>query len=145
MGMETAVLVVAAVSAAGEAYAQTKAAGLKEKALDIQAKQSEVQTQQKTLENYSVMQKVLDAQEAHMTTTGTAFSSPSFNAIQRNTVNIGSRKGKNLAIEGELEQYNAKVEKQMVQDTLYAQLFGDVAQATSSIAGIYAKMPSKRS
>src|ERR1700727_404624 len=144
MGVETAGLVVAAVAAAGEAYSQTQAAGLKQKSLDLQAKQSELQTQQKTLENFSVMQKVLDAQEAHMTVTGTAFSSPSFNAIQRNTLNIGNRKGRNTAIEGELEVYNNEIEKAAVQQSLYAQLFGDAAQATGSIAAIYNKMPSKK-
>lgn len=141
MGVETAVLVVAAVAAAGEAYSQTQAAALKKKALDMQAKQSEISTQQKTLENFSVMQKVLDAQAAHMTVTGAAFSSPSFNAIQRNTYNIGTRKGRNTAIEGELELYNEKLEKAAVQQSLYAQLFGDAAQAASSVAGIYSKAP----
>ena len=131
MGVEVAALVVAAISVGAEATYEAKAANAKEQALDREADQMRLQSQQKSLKNYDVMQKVLDAQIAHQTTTGTAFASPSFNAIQRNTVNIGSKSEKNIDIEGQLASENIKMEKENVRNNLYAQLFGNVAQVAS--------------
>ena len=144
MGLETVAIVlggVAVASEVGAASEQSKAATAETQALDLQSKEMALQTQQKTLSNYDVMEKVLDAQTAHMTTTGTAFSSPSFNAIQRNTLNIAGKQQKNTEIEGELEQENIDVEKQNVQSKLYAELFGDVAQGASAAFSMYSKMP----
>jgi len=144
MGLEVAALVMAGVAIGateGKMFMEYKAAGEKEKALDLQAKQMALQTQQKTLANYEQIEKVLDAQQAYMTTTGAAFSSPSFNAVQRHTVNTGSKKQKNIDIEGELAQENIKSEKRNVRNTLYAQLFGDAASIAMSAAGASSKMP----
>lgn len=144
MGLEVAALVLGGIAVAseiGKADMQVKAADAQERALDLQAKQMALQTQQKTLANYDVMEKVLDAQIAHMTVTGTAFSSPSFNAIQRNTLNIGSKKQKNTDIEGELAQANIETEKENVRSKLYAELFGDAAGAAKSAFSIASKMP----
>lgn len=144
MGLEVAAIAMAAVAVGatvGKMGMEVQAANEKEQALDLQAKQMALQTQQKTLANYDVMEKVLDAQVAHMTTTGTAFSSPSFNAIQRNTLNIGSKKQRNTDIEGDLAQANIDIEKQNVRTTLYAQLFGDTAQIASSAFSVAGKMP----
>src|SRR5580658_8735300 len=102
MGLEVAALVMGGIfvaSEVGKSAEEVKAANAEENALDLQAKQTALQTQQKTLSNYDVLQKVLDAQIAHETVTGTAFSSPSFNAIQRATLNIGSKKERNNEIE----------------------------------------------
>ena len=145
MGLETAAIVMATIAAGaevGKSAFEIKAANAKEDALDLQGKELQIQTQQKTLANYSVMEKVLDAQIAHQTTTGTAFSSPSFNAIQRDTFNIGAKKQRNIELEGELEQENIAVEKQNVRNSLYAQLFGNAGEVAQSAASIYSKMPS---
>lgn len=144
MGLETAAIVMASVAVAsevGKSVFDVKSANAKEHALDIQAQETLLQTQQKTLSNYDVMEKVLAAQTAHMTTTGTAFSSPSFNAIQRSTLNIGAKKQRNIDIEGDLAEENIKIEKQNVKNSLYAQLFGNAGNAAMSAASIYGKMP----
>jgi hypothetical protein len=144
MGLEVALVALAGVTVAaevGKAGMQSKSAQEQEHALNLQAKQMQLQTQQKTLQNYDVMEKVLQAQTAHMTTTGTAFSSPSFNAIQRNTLNIGSKKQKNIDIEGELAQENIEIEKQNVRSKLYAQLFGDVENIAQTAFTVGSKMP----
>lgn len=144
MGLEVAAVVMAGVAAGAEvakAAAQTNAAHAREAALELQGKELQLQTQQKTLQNYEVMEKVLDAQVAHMTTTGTAFSSPSFNAIQRNTLNIGARKARNIETEGELARENIEIEKKNVRNTLYAQLFGDAAHVAMTAAGAFSKIP----
>ena len=148
MGLETAAIVMATVAVGaeiGKAGFEIKAAHQKEEELNLQAKQMQLQTQQKTLANYDVMEKVLDAQAARMTISGAAFSSPSYNAIQRNTLNIGAKKQRNTELEGELEQENISAEKTNVRNTLYAQLFGDTAQAAMSVASVYAKAPTKSS
>ncbi len=144
MGIEVAAFVMAGVSAAAniaKMSAEASAASSREKALELQSKQITLQTQQKTLSNYDVMEKVLQAQEAHMTITGAAFSSPSFNAIQRNTLNIGAKHLKNIDLENELEQENIKTQKQNIKDTLYAQLFGDTVSLAKSAASFSQSMP----
>jgi hypothetical protein len=138
MGLEVAAVVLAGVavaSKAGQMEMEYQASKQKEAALDLQAKQQTLAYQQKTLSNYDVMEKVLDSQTAAMTTRGVAFSSPSFNAIQRATYNVGAKRQKNIDIEEDLAQSNIDLEKENVRNTLYAQLFGDVSSlAMSAIA-----------
>jgi hypothetical protein len=144
MGLEIAAAVLGGVAIAsdvGQAQEQVNAANAEEEALNTQSKELALQTQQKTLSNYDVMEKVLDAQVAHMTVTGTAFSSPSFNAIQRNTLNIGAKEQKNTEIEGDLAQDNIDIEKQNVKSKLYSELFGDVSNASMAAFSAYTKMP----
>jgi hypothetical protein len=146
MGLETAALVMAGVavaSEAGKSAMEVKAADEQEQALDLQGKELQLQTQQKTLSNYDVMEKVIQAQEAHMTTTGVAFSSPSYNAIQRQTVNIAARKQQNIDTENELAQENLDIEKKNVRTSLFAQLFGNAADVAFQGANIYSKAPKK--
>jgi hypothetical protein len=144
MGLEIAAIAMAGIAIGaevGKSDAEIKSAHAQEQALDLQAKQTALQTQQKTLSNYDVLQKVLDAQIAHQTVTGTAFSSPSFNAIQRNAVNIGSKKQRNTDIEGDLEQANIEIEKKNVRSKLYAELFGNVADTANTAFSVASKMP----
>jgi len=144
MGLETAAFILAGVAVGaevGKGVMEVNAANEREKALDLEGKQMQIQSQQKTLANYDVMEKVIDAQIAHQTTTGTAFSSPSFNAIQRNTLNIGEKKAKNLELEGDVAEENIEQEKRNVRNTLFAQLFGDVATSAESAASFTSKMP----
>lgn len=146
MGIETGVLVMGAIAAGatvGKTIFQMNAAEQKQQALDTQAKQQQIQYQQKTLSNLDVLEKTLEAQEAAMTVTGTAFSSPSFNAIQRATFNINSKKQRNTDIENSLIEENINIEKENVRNSLYAQMFGNVASAASSAYSISQKMPSK--
>lgn len=144
MGMETAIMVMAGVAAAGEVgkmSMEQKAADAQVQALNLQSKQDQVQYQQKTLSNLDVLQKVLDSQTAQMSVSGAAFSSPSFNAIQRATENIGSKKQRNLNIEEDLMQSNIDNEKDNVRSKLYSQLFGDVSDLAVKGIGIATGMP----
>lgn len=140
MGIETAIFVAATVAASA---AEVSAASEKTRALNLQQQQVALQTKQKTLSNYDVMEKTLDAQIAHESVNGTAFSSPSFNAIQRNTLNIGARAGRNIETEGEIANENFESEKANVRDTLFAQLFGNAANVAFSAAAIEKSAPSK--
>ncbi len=135
MGIETAILVAAAATAVESGF-QVAAASEKERSLQLQQQQSALQTQQRTLSNLDVMEKTLQAQIAHNTVSGTSASSPSFNAIQRNTLNIGARQAKNIETEGSIANANIEAEKENVRNTLYAQLFGNVANVAFSAASV---------
>lgn len=128
------ILATAAAMEVGEGVMQVQAAEGKEKQLDLQAKQNELQYQQKTLSNLDNLNKVIQQQTAKMTTRGVAFSSPSFNAVQRNTENIAARQQKNLDIEKSLSDNLVDIEKRNVRNSLYSQLFGDVASLGLSFA-----------
>lgn len=144
MGLEVAALVLAGVSVAataGKISAETKAANERTEALNLQAKEQKVEVQQKQLSNLDVLQKVLDAQEASVTTRGVSFSSPSLNAIQRDTLNIAAKKAKNLDIEEKVSERNNQIERQNVRDALSAQIFGDVAGLAEKGASAYGAAP----
>ncbi len=66
--------------------------------------------------------------------------SPSFNAIQRETLNTSAKVGKNTDLEKTLMHENIDIEKQNVKNTLYAQLFGDASDAAISFAALQGKM-----
>lgn len=139
----TALVVVATVATVGKGVMEYEGAQSKEQALDLQAKQNILTYQQKQLSNLDSISKVLDRQVAQSTVRGIdAGASPSFNAIQRNTLNIGAKEGRNLDTESTLMQENVDIEKQNVKNTLYGQLFGDAANLAGSFAGLAGKMPS---
>lgn len=137
----TMIAVVAGAAEVGKGIFQVKAAGAKEDALNLQAKQQELQYQQKTISNIDMLDKITQQQIAQSTVRGYTADSASFNAIQRNTLNVGARIQKNLDVEESILEQNNAIEKQNVKRTLYAQLFGDVVEGASIGAGIYSKMP----
>jgi hypothetical protein len=145
MGIEVAagaMLAISAASAAGQAVAQNAAANSRQQALDLQTKEMQVQAQDKTLSNYSVMEKTIAAQRAAQSVTGLAANSPSFNAIQRNTLNVGARNQANTELTSDIDMSNLEMEKQNVNNTLYAQLFGDVGQTANAAAAFTRVAPS---
>lgn len=126
---QASLLILATASAmeVGKGIMEVQAAKAQENVLDLQAKQNALQYQQKTLANLDSLDKVIQRQAAQMTTRGLTFSSPSFNAVQRNTENISAREQKNLDIQKRLLDENVAIEKRNVRNTLYGQLFGDAA------------------
>jgi hypothetical protein len=138
----TALAVVAAGATVAKGVTQYQAAESKEAGLDLQAKQNILQFQQKQLSNLDSISKVLDRQEAQSTVRGIdASMSPSFNAIERDTLNIGAKEGRNLNTESTLMERNVDIEKENVKNTLYGQLFGDAASFATSFAGLQGKVP----
>ncbi|WP_010597617.1 hypothetical protein [Rickettsiella massiliensis] len=99
------ILATAAAMEVGKGVMEVQAAKAQENQLDLQAKQNELQYQQSTLSNLDSLDKVIQRQAAQMTTRGVAFSSPSFNATQRNTENIGQHTDVLCAI----KKYESKV------------------------------------
>ncbi len=130
-----AIAVVAAAGLVGEGVMQIQAAESKKEALDLKSKQNEIQYNQKKLQTLNMLDTVIQHQQAQMTVRGTGFSSSSFNAIQRNTENIASEELSNQSIQKSLFDKNIKVEKNKVNQTLFAQLFGDILSGAKMAAG----------
>lgn len=139
----SALMVISATTAVAKGVSEIGAAGSRSRSLDLQKDQGILAHQQKTLANFENMQKVLDRQVAEATTRGIGLGSPSLEAIQRNTVNVGAKNAKNLDTENDIFQSNIAAEKSNVKSTLFAQLFGDVAGTASDFAAVRAKMPAK--
>lgn len=142
-GAETvvALMVVAGAAKTGQGVLQSEAAGAREEAINMEREQRYLQYQQKTMANYELTNKILDSQLAQGSAKGIGLGSSSFEAIQRETTNVSAKKQKNLNLEEDIFERNAKIEKQNVQDTLAAQLFGDTASFAEEAAGAYTKMP----
>jgi hypothetical protein len=144
MGLETAGFALAAISVGatiGKVSAETEAEEANLSALNQQSQLSALQYQQKTLANLELTDKMLSRQAAQLATRGVAFDSPSFNAIQRETINIGARKAANQATEESLNQQGINIERKNVKNTLHAQLFGEASNLALNLAGFADKMP----
>lgn len=135
------ILATAATMEVGKGVMDIQAAKAQENALDLQAKQNEMLYQQQTLSNLDSLDKIIQHQTAQMTTRGVAFSSPSFNAIQRNTENIAAREQANLNTQKSISDANINIEKQNVKNSLYSQLFGDAASFGLSFAQLNSVRP----
>ncbi|MEN9450040.1 MAG: hypothetical protein RJA83_654 [Pseudomonadota bacterium] len=119
----------------GVAIAQFAEAESKKEALNLQSKQNEIQYNQKRLQTLNILDNVIQHQQAQTTVRGTSFNSASFNAIQRNTENIASEELSNQNMQKSLFDRNIQVEKNKVNQTLFAQLFGDAMTAAEMAAG----------
>ena len=122
-----ALLALAGAFQGGKAYFQNEAANEQIEGLNLKSDFQILQSQQKRLSTYSLLEKTLAQQKAEVSTRGVSFGSPSFNAIQRETTNIGQRELGNQEIEQEFMHRNIQIEKSNVRKSLYASLFGDVA------------------
>lgn len=138
----TAIAVVAGAATVGKGFFEAKAASAKEDAINLQAKEQQLQYQQKTLSNLDMLDKITDTQIAQATTRGYTLDSPSFNALERNAFNVAGRMSKNLNIEETILDENNAIEKANVKRTLYSQLFGDVVDVAKMGVDVAGKMPS---
>ncbi len=144
MGLETAGFAMAAVAAGatiGKMSAEKEAEQANLSAINQQSKLLTLQYQQKTMQNLEITDKLLSKQAAQMAARGVAFDSPSFNAIQRETLNVGSRKESNLNTEKSLSDQALDIERKNVKTTLHAQLFGDTANVAFGALGVIDKWP----
>ena len=146
MGLETAGIALAAISAGatiGKMSAEKEAEQANLSAINTQSKLVALQYEQKNMQNLELTDKMLSRQAAQLSTRGVAFNSPSFNAIQRETINIGAKKASNLQTEEALTQQALTIERKNVKNTLHAQLFGDMATFALSALSVADKWPTK--
>lgn len=145
MGLETAGAVALAAIAAGATIGKMSAEKEAEQAnlsaINQQSKLSALQYQQKTMQNLDLTDKMLSRQAAQLSARGVAFDSPSFNAIQRETLNVGGKKASNLETEQSISQQAFELEKHNVKTTLHAQLFGDAANFAFNAISLADKFP----
>jgi len=134
MGMEAVMIGISAISTGAKMVSQMSAAEAQQNAIEMKQKQDRLIYTQKRLSLGHAVEKTLQHQQAQASVKGLDMSSPSINAMQRQTFNIGSEGFQNLKTEEEMGIYNANVEKKNVQDTMWGQLFGDIGQGASSFA-----------
>ncbi len=139
----TALIILGGFSALGKGYAQYQAMNEQEEALKVKSEQNNIIYQQKTLANYDLTNKILDAQLAQESARGVGLGSPSFQAIQENTLNVGAKNQRNLETEKSIFERNEDIEKQNVKLTFASQIFGDITDFASSLASVGSKLPSK--
>lgn len=136
-----ALAAVGVVAEGFQAKQQAKGADEEEEAVNLQGKEKTIEMQQKQLSNYDVMEKTLDTQTAQAAARGFTLSSPSFNAIQRNTMNVAAKEAKNIDLEQDLNSANTDIEQQNIRDTLHAQFFSDISQAALMGSNVASKFP----
>lgn len=138
-----ALLAVGVASTLGEGYEQVRSEQSQLQGMKLQNDETQIQYGQKTLQNISSLNNLLATQTADETVRGVSLSSPSFNAIQRNTFNTAMKEQNNLDTEEDLENENYNIEKGMVKKSLLGQLFGDATNAASDANSFYQSKPSK--
>lgn len=132
---------IGAVSGVASAFGAVTAEEQMEQAITLQAKQKELQLTQQKLTAYDQIQKTLNRQVAQATVRGVALDSPSFNAIQRATYNLGSEQLANINTEMDFVDYNEKASKANAKNAMYANIFGGVGQSAMSFAMLKSSMP----
>jgi len=143
MGVEVSIA-LAAISAGAtvaKMSAEKEAAQADLSAINQQSRLQSVQYQQKQLQNLDLTEKMISKQTAQMTTRGVAFDSPSFNAVQRDTINTGSKQARNDKLTDSIAQDALNDERRNVKRTLHAKLFGDVAEFSFNAANVVSKLP----
>jgi hypothetical protein len=133
---------IAAGAAIGKGISQHNEEEDKIEQINTQAKETKLQYIQKTVGNYDTIERLLATQTAQATVRGYDLSSPSFNAIQRNSYGVAARTQKNLDTELSISELNDKIEKQSAHDSFMGQIFGDVADFAGSAIKYSASAPS---
>lgn len=144
MGQVVAGVALAAVSIAGSlgrAKAEKQAAEANISAINQQSQLLTLSYQEKNIQNLEMTEKILQRQAAQLSTRGVSFASPSFDAIQRETIHLAGRKATNLQVEEDLAKAGLQIEKANVKNTLHAQLFGEATNFTFNAVNAYEKLP----
>lgn len=143
MGIEvgTALLIMGTAAEGAKAFGQTKAASSQKKTLDLQSKQSQLRYNQEQINNLDILEKTLQTQEAEATTRGVSLASQSFAAIQADTVGKAGKEAANLEMEQSLFKRGLAIEKKNIKQTLFSNLFGDVAAVGFDFAKYRSSIP----
>jgi hypothetical protein len=144
MGQVVAGVALAAVSVAssiGRAKAEKEAADANISAINQQSQLLTLSYQEKNIQNLEMTEKILQRQAVQLSTRGVSFASPSFNAIQRETIHLAGRKESNLKVEEDLAKAGLQTEKANVKNTLHAQLFGEATNLAFNAYNVYDRIP----
>ncbi len=144
-GVEFALAAIAVGATVGKAAAEVDAEKANLSAINQQAKLSALQYQEKTIHNLEMTEKVLQRQAVQLSTRGVAFDSGSYNAIQRETINVGAKNESKINTEESLAKQGFEIERRNVKANLHAQLFGDAASLAFGGLDFLEKLPKKES
>lgn len=142
-GAEYALAAIAVGATVGKAYEEKQAEQADLSAINQQSKLLALQYQEKNLHNLDMTEKILQRQAAQFSTRGVSYNSPSFNAIQRETINIGARNEGKLNAEESLANQGLDIERKNVRNTLHAQLFGDATNLAFGGIDFLKALPTK--
>lgn len=136
-------IALGAISTVAQMGETVSAADAAKKSLALQHNEKTLELEQERQQTIGKIRDVTAAQEAQATVRGFDFSSPSFNAIQRDTYNKGGTDLKNLTTQGSIMDASYKIEKQNINKTMWAKLFGQAASGGTSIAILQGLKPAK--
>ncbi len=136
-------IALAAIGTVAQMGETVSAADAAKQSLTMQHNQKTLAIEQDRQQTIGKIRDVTAAQEAQATVRGFDFSSPSFNAIQRDTYNKGGTDLKNLTTQGSIMDASYKIEKENINKTMWAKLFGQAASGGSSIAMLQGLKPAK--
>lgn len=142
MGFEVGLALMATQMVGNISNAQG-AANANTAALELQEKQEKIAYEQKSLANYTQIQQVVDAQTAAATTRGYSLNSPSFKAIQIDTLQKGGKRQRNLNLEQQVTEASYEAEKANIQQRLSAQIFGSVIGGARDFIDYSQSVPTK--
>lgn len=131
MGFPVVAMALVSTAAAGKTVTDIAAAQEQKNALNAQRQEEHLQYLQKSNDNYAQVQSILSKQINEASGRGIALSSPSFNAIQRDTFNTFSKEQSNLDTEMSFIDRNIASEKRNVNLAMISNIFGNVASAAS--------------
>ena len=80
------------------------------------------------------MREALETNEAHMSATGMAANSPSFVAVNAETIDEGDKAMRNADVAQSLNDYTLKIQQQAAHRQAYAQELSSLGQMGSSLA-----------
>lgn len=124
-------------SEVGNVFVQSAQAKAAQRALDVQAKENQINYNQQSVANYDKILTYIDRQKAVQAASGTASNSPSFGAIQQETFRKGAKAQQNLNLSKSLADRNIDVEKQNVRDKFIGDIFGDVSRTVDKGVSIF--------
>jgi len=119
-------MIAAMIASLAKGIMQIGSAGAQEGALREQSRNDELQYLQQSNSRLFQLQSLLSTQTATESARGVGLGSPSFEAIQSQSVRISGKQQRNLDTEEAARQHILQTQRSNVKSTLFAQLFGDV-------------------
>lgn len=141
----TAVLIGSAIaSAAGVAgglSAEQAAAKSANQALDLKAKQVDLQAEQKKAAEYQKLNANLDRQQAIAAASGTSSRSTSLASLKLGTAKSGAKAQKVIEVEQDIARANIEAERQAIKHKLAGGLFESLGQLGGIGSTVGASLP----
>lgn len=121
----------------GSTFFGLNAESEKEYAIDLQQKQTQLQYQQKLTQlNYTILD-TLDHQQVVAAGKGISMGNPTIQAFGLDTLNKRAKIASNLKLENEIANLNYDISRSNVENSLFANLFGNAVSIFGKVGSIY--------